>query len=74
MAAGHQAGTSREGGKDQEHGGDLPALVAHQGIPDRRLLPAQAEGRGDEGGHLHLQNPRSIAEGRNADCISRGNL
>jgi hypothetical protein len=49
VAAGDEAGPAGEGRQDQEHGGDLPALTAHQGVPDCRLLPAEAEGRGYEG-------------------------
>ncbi len=49
MDARHQAGPSREERQDQEHGGDLPALSPHQGVPDCRPLPSQAQGRGHEG-------------------------
>lgn len=52
MATSDQVGTSREGWKDKEHGGDLPAQFAHQGVPDRRPLLAQAKGRGHEGAAL----------------------
>jgi len=44
MAACDQVGSSREGREDKEYGGDLPALAADQGVPDRGLLPSQAEG------------------------------
>lgn len=49
MATSDEAGPSGQGEQDQEYGGDLPALVAHQGVPDCRLLSAQTEGRSDEG-------------------------
>ena len=49
MAAGDETGPSGQGEQDQDHGGDLSALVAHQGVPDCRFLSAQAEGRGHEG-------------------------
>lgn len=49
MAASHQARSIGKGRKDQVHGGDLPTLSAHQGVPDRRLLLAKVEGRGHEG-------------------------
>merc|ERR1712029_490153 len=34
----HQTGTSGQGWKDQESGGDLPLLSSHQREPDLRLL------------------------------------
>lgn len=49
MAARDETGPSGQGEQDQDYGGDLPALVAHQGVPDCRFLSAQAEGRGHEG-------------------------
>ena len=44
MAAGDEAGPSGQSEQDQEHGGDISALVAHQGVSDCRLFPAQVEG------------------------------
>ena len=44
MAAGDEVGTSGQGEQDQEHGGDLPAFVADQGVSDCGLFPAQVEG------------------------------
>ena len=44
MATGHETGTIGQGGQDQEHGGNLPALSADQGISDCRLVLAEAEG------------------------------
>lgn len=49
MAARDETGPFGQGEQDQDHGGDLSALVAHQGVPDCRFLSAQAEGRGHEG-------------------------
>merc|ERR1719249_108536 len=41
--------TTREGWQDQEPGGDLPVLPAHQRVRDYRPLPGTgAEGRGAE--------------------------
>jgi hypothetical protein len=40
MAARDQAGASCEGGKNKEHGGDLFAFVADQGVPDCGFLLA----------------------------------
>lgn len=44
MAASNEAGAIGQGGKNQEYGGDIPAFIAHQGVPDRRLVLAEAEG------------------------------
>ena len=49
MAARDETGPSGQGEQDQNYGGDLSALVAHQGVSDCRFLSAQVEGRGHEG-------------------------
>jgi hypothetical protein len=49
MAAGHKIGETSQGRKDPEHGTNLFAFVANQGVPDRRLVFTQAEGRSHEG-------------------------
>ena len=49
MATGDEAWAIGESWQDKEHGGNLSALVTHQGIPDCGLVPAKIEGRGYEG-------------------------
>ena len=44
MAARDEIGPSGEGRENQEHGGDLPAFAADQGVPDCGLFSAQVEG------------------------------
>ena len=44
MATCDEAWPTGQGRQNHEHGGDLPPFFAHQGIPDRGLLSAQAQG------------------------------
>jgi hypothetical protein len=44
MAACDEAGTSGKGWKDKEHGGNISAFVANQGVSDCGLLLAEVEG------------------------------
>ena len=49
MATSDETRTPCQSWKDKKYGGNLSALVAHQGVPDCRFFSSQIEGRGHEG-------------------------
>lgn len=57
MAACDEAGTSGEGRKDKEHGGDISAFVTDQRVSDCGFLLAKVEGRGYEGDWIPFLDP-----------------